>query len=286
MATKYEANLGAPFNRASFTESAVVDAAKAVTVVFNEGVLPSDQVRALTELQEHLQNAAAQGGPTFPEANFSAASQSVTEEATTVTVTVTLSTPCFYDVSVPYTLSGTATGSGTDYSIEASPLVIPAGDVSGTVTVTVAEDLLDEDNETAIVTMGTPTNASKGSTDVHTVTITDDDPLPEVNWTSASQASVGESGTLTVTAEIDAVSGRDVTVPFVVTGTATDPDDYTITASPVVISAGETTVDITITIASDMDVEGDETVILTMGTPTNATKGSVDVHTATITDDD
>ena len=35
--------------------------------------------------------------------------------------------------------------------------------------------LLDEDNETVIVDMGTPVNATQGATTTHTLTITDDD---------------------------------------------------------------------------------------------------------------
>ena len=66
-------------------------------------------------------------------------------------------------------------------------------------------------------------------------------------------------------------SATDVIVPFTVTGTATDPADYTITASPITIPAGSLNGNITITIAGDTIDENDETVIVTMGTPTGAT---------------
>jgi len=42
-------------------------------------------------------------------------------------------------------------------------------------------DVLDENNETVILTIGTPTNASKGATDVHTVTINDNDDPNNLN---------------------------------------------------------------------------------------------------------
>ena len=111
--------------------------------------------------------------------------------------------------------------------------------------------------------------------------------LPTVQWNSASQASANESGTMTVTAELSATSGSNVTVPFTISGTATNGTDYTITpASQITITAGTLTGTATITITSDAAVEGNETVILTMGTPTGATLGATTVHTATITDDD
>ncbi len=80
---------------------------------------------------------------------------------------------------------------------------------------------------------------------------------------------------MTVTAQLSAVASQDVTVPFSVSGTSTasDPTDYTITASPLTITAGTTTADITLTVVDDALVEGDETVVVDMGTPTNATTG-------------
>ena len=77
-----------------------------------------------------------------------------------------------------------------------------------------------------------------------------------------------------------------MTVPFTVGGTATDGADYTITASPIVIPAGATTGTITITLVDDATDEANETVILTLGTPTNAVLGAAAVDTATITDND
>ena len=82
---------------------------------------------------------------------------------------------------MPYTLSGTATG-GSDYETPASTsLAIPAGDTSGTIVIKVKGDALDEPNETIIVTLGTPTNATVSTVEgagTGTGTITDDDGTP------------------------------------------------------------------------------------------------------------
>ncbi len=109
-----------------------------------------------------------------------------------------------------------------------------------------------------------------------------------VNWTSASQSGAESVGTMTITAQLSATSDSDVTIPFTLGGTATEGAgaDYTITSSPITITAGNTTEDITITVNDDPCDESDETVIVTMGTPTNGIKGGTDVHTATITDND
>ncbi len=111
--------------------------------------------------------------------------------------------------------------------------------------------------------------------------------VPTVSFTTATQSSAGEGGTMTVTVQLSKTTNQPVTVPFTLSGTAAGGgSDYSITSSPVTISAGNTTATITITIVSDFLVEGNETVILTMGTPTNAVVGSTTEHTATITDDD
>ncbi|MFH1089914.1 MAG: Calx-beta domain-containing protein, partial [Candidatus Uhrbacteria bacterium] len=224
---------------------------------------------------------------TAPSVAWTTATQSGVESVGTMTVTAQLSAVSGLDVTIPYTLTGTATGSGTDYSITVSPIIISAGQTTATVTVAVTNDPLDENDETAIITMGAPTNATNGVIIVQTITIADDDNSPTVAWTTSSQSAGEESGTITIIAELSAVSGLDVTVPYTLTGTATGSGtDYSVTASPITITAGNTTTNITITITSDTLDENNETIIVTMGSPTNATQGATTVHTATITDDD
>jgi len=219
--------------------------------------------------------------------SFTTAAQASVNETGTLIVTAQLSSVSGNTITVPFTLTGTATGGGTDYSITASPITIAAGNLTGTATITIAPDALDEPNETVILNMGNPTFATQGAITVHTATITDDDPAPTVSFTAATQSSATESGSMTITAQLSAASSQIVTVPFAVTGTATGGGtDYTITTSPITISAGSTTASISIAIVNDILTDPNETIIVTMGSPTNATLGATTVHTATITDND
>ncbi|EKD52328.1 MAG: Polymorphic membrane protein [uncultured bacterium] len=188
-------------------------------------------------------------------------------------------------MTVPYSLSGTATNV-TDYTITNQPVTIPAGQTSTTITITIVPDSMYEFDEDVVVTMGEPTNAVKGALTVHTATIRDDDPMPTVSFNDSGQWSAAESSSMSFKAVLSAVSGADVTVPYSVSGTATNGADYTITSQPVTIPAGQTSATITITILSDSIVEGNETVVVTMETPTYATPAWPTVHTATIRDDD
>jgi len=84
---------------------------------------------------------------------------------------------------VPFTVSGTATqGSGKDYTIHASPEIIPAGSTSADIVITVIDDTIPgEDNETVIITLGTPTNGQLGAQPVHTAAIKDNDLCPTLS---------------------------------------------------------------------------------------------------------
>ncbi|MFA5842324.1 MAG: Calx-beta domain-containing protein [Candidatus Gracilibacteria bacterium] len=222
-----------------------------------------------------------------PGVTWTSSSQTISEGITEITLTAALSATSESEITIPFTLTGTATGGGTDYSIMESPIIVSPGDLTSNITVTLIDDSLDENNETVIVTMGSPTNAIQGTVTVHTITIEDNDALPFVQWTAASQSANENAGTMTVTAQLSSASGKDVTVPFTLSGTATgNGTDYSITSSPITITAGQTTAAITITIVNDVLDESDETVIVTMGSPTNATAGVTTVHTSTINDND
>ena len=59
---------------------------------------------------------------------------------------------------------------------------------------TVIQDTTDEPDETVVVTIASPTNATLGAITSHTLTITDDDNPPTVTFAAAT-ASVTEGNT-------------------------------------------------------------------------------------------
>jgi hypothetical protein len=223
-----------------------------------------------------------------PSVTLSINNATITEAAGVATITATLSAASEKEVTVDLAYSGAATGNGTDYIANTAQIVITAGALTGTATVTAVQDTLDEDNEQVIVDISSITNGTEATPQQVTTTITDDDASPSVTFTAANQASAIENGTLTITLQLSTISGRDISVPFSVNGTSTASvgTDYTITASPVSILKGTTSATITITIVSDNVDEDNETVIVDMGVPTNASQGATIINTTTITDDD
>ena len=210
--------------------------------------------------------------------------------------TVNLSEASSLVVTVPYTLTGTATG-GSDYETPASTsLAIAAGDTSGTIVVKVKGDTLDEPDETIIVTLGAPTNATVSTVEgagAGTGTITDDDDAPTL---SIDSPSVGEgdkgSADLSFKVTLTPASGMPVTVNYAdaATGTATSGEDYAaIKAGILKFAAGETSKKVAVSVTGDTTDEPDESVVLRLSAPTNAVFAeaatTIDGE-GTITDDD
>ena len=115
-----------------------------------------------------------------PTVQHASTSSSGAESVASKALTVNLSAASAQDVTVAYAVTGTATGSGTDYTLANGTLTISAGATSGTITIaSIVADSLDEANETVIVTLSNPGNATLDSNTVHTYTITDNDSTPE-----------------------------------------------------------------------------------------------------------
>jgi hypothetical protein len=147
---------------------------------------------------------------------------------------------------------------------------------------------LDEANETVIVTLSGPVNASLGTKRTHTYTLLDNDAPPTVEFAAA--ASSGNEGVTPVNLEVvlSPVSGQTVTVSYAVTGGSASAGgvDYRMVLGILTFEPGETTKTVTVTIAEDALVESAETVEITLSRPSNATLGATAVHTLTITDND
>ena len=117
--------------------------------------------------------------PADPVVTFADASSSAGEAAGTRNVTVNLSPVSHSNITLSYTLSGTAT-LGTDYSISgvtsnSATIAVSDGIATVTIPVAITDDSDDEDAETIILTLNNGTGYDLGGQKVHTLTITDND---------------------------------------------------------------------------------------------------------------
>jgi hypothetical protein len=111
-----------------------------------------------------------------PTVSFSTATQSGAEGGD-LTVTINLSNPSSQAITVPLTITGTATD-GTDYSGIPASVTIAANSTSAQFTVPLTNDTTAEVAETIAITLGTLTNATAGTITTQTITIGANDNNP------------------------------------------------------------------------------------------------------------
>jgi hypothetical protein len=239
--------------------------------------------------------------PSNTTVQYSAIANTVAESVGTVPVALTITNPNpSVATTVQVAISG-GTGSAADVNNYTTQTVtFPAGSSANqTVTLTVTDDILVEGTETVIFTIqnitggqGTPVI---GSNNPYTLTITDNDVLPNttVQYSVIANTVNENVGTVPVALTITNPSPSVATTVQVAitggTGSAADVNNYitqTVTF-PAGSSANQT---VTLTVTDDILVEGTETVIFTIqnitggqGTPVI---GSNNPFTLTITDND
>ena len=215
-------------------------------------------------------------------------------------ITATLSNSYGADTTVNLGFSGTATN-GVDYTVSNSIITIPAGSTSGTVTFSNIDDPLFENDETVVVDITSVINGSEAGVQEVTYTILNDDPLPTVDLfvtdtpppmmppqlLKSITIADEDGGQAWMIARLSAPAGVTVTVPLFFSGTATGGGtDYSNASSTFIIAAGDVEDQIAVTSLADGVEEGDETVIVDMGPPTNAQENGIQQVTITIVDED
>ena len=216
--------------------------------------------------------------------SLSVASASVVDDNTTLAANVTLSAASALQIEVDYaTADGTAIA-GQDYTTTSGTLTFAPGQTSLSVAIPILGDVIDEEDETFTLNLSSPDNASI-STAQATMTITDNDGAPTISISDNSTAD--ESAAIAnLTVSLSAASEKTVTVSYTTSdGTASAGSDYTASANSLTFAAGSTSQTIPIAVLADNADENDETIIVTLSNPAEATI-SDDTGVLTITDDD
>ncbi|MDE0129318.1 MAG: hypothetical protein OXQ86_07120 [Gammaproteobacteria bacterium] len=177
----------------------------------------------------------------------------------------------------------------------AHTVTIPAGRTSADYAVATVggdEETDDEPDGPVTVTLAGGTGYRLGSTRSAEVTVNDDDVEPTVSIADASAVKEGDDPSqttdMTFVVTLSQKSGKPVTVPYTLGGIAT-AKDYAAASGSVIIEAGASAADIVIPVEGDDIYEGDETVTVSLGTPTGASVSTVEgasVGSGVITDDD
>ncbi|MBI5733083.1 fibronectin type III domain-containing protein [Candidatus Jorgensenbacteria bacterium] len=222
----------------------------------------------------------------LPTVQFGSAVQSGLELIVSVSVPVTLSTISPNPVSVNYAVTGGTATNGVDYALSAGTAIINPGSLNTSFSINITNDVLDEIDETIVVTLSNPNGANLGTPVTYSYMILDDDVVPEVRWSVASSNALENSNNVNLRVEVSTALTSPITLPYTLSGSALNGIDYTITPSPLIIPVGATSSVVVLTLNDDVIYEGDETVVTTFGTPTNATLGLPSAHMFTVTDNE
>jgi len=107
---------------------------------------------------------------------------------------------------------------------------------------------------------------------------------PLVQFSTMSQIVSESASAVTIMVQSSWPSSQTITVPFVVTGSAANPADYTLSANSLTIAPGSTTASLTVTLINDAVAGPNQTINFAMSTPNNATTGTITSHSITIMD--
>ncbi|HEX7904050.1 MAG TPA: choice-of-anchor J domain-containing protein [Chitinophagaceae bacterium] len=200
-----------------------------------------------------------------------AAGVNAAEPSTNGTFTVALSSPApVGGITVTYTLSGSA--SNTDYSDAlAGSITIAEGNSNGTITLAPNDDPNFEGTETIDITLNTATSPYTINTGTASINLIDNDAPPSVSVAAGiTAAEPATNGTFTINLSSPAPAGG-VTVNYTLTGSATLNTDYSDPLSGVIsIAQGQSSGTVTINASDDIDIEGAETITITLNSATNS----------------
>ncbi|MBE7551494.1 MAG: hypothetical protein HS126_10520 [Anaerolineales bacterium] len=224
--------------------------------------------------------------PIPPTVAFSAAAYSVNENGGNAVIIVVLSAASSQTVTVTYAAAdGTATA-GSDYTPPGGILTFAPGQVSQAFNVAIIDDTIaSEGNESVLLSLSNPTNATLGLSSA-ILTIADDDAPPTVQFSQPGYT-VGEAGgSALIDVTLSTASAVTVTVNFATTaGSATSGVDYQDNSGALTFAPGQVSQSFNVTINDDALDEADETVDLSLSAPVNATLGT-STAVLTIADDD
>ena len=218
---------------------------------------------------------------TQPQLNISAGQ--VAEAAGSITLNVSLNPSSLQNVTVDYATSGATATAGSDYTAASGTLTFAPGDTGKTISITITDDDLDEDNETFKVTISTPVNAAiPAGTGEVSIIITDDDTAGVTVSVATLEVDEGDGNSYTVV--LDSEPTANVTVSIGGTsGTDVSTDETSVTFTPDSWDAEQT---VTVSAAQDHDAADEGATVTHTATSADAKYNAISVAPVAVSVDD
>jgi probable HAF family extracellular repeat protein len=190
--------------------------------------------------------------------------------ATSIDLTLTLSTPSAAPIAVAYATGNASAAAGSDYGPASGTVTFEPGQTSKTISVLVNGDRSGEANETFVVNLTQAWGGAVIADGQGSVTIVDDEPRVSVSDLSRNE---GHSGTtqFTFTVGLSASSAAPISVAFATAdGSARSTEDYDARTGVLSFASGETAKTVTVSVRGDRRREGDEVFSLNLSAAVGA----------------
>ncbi|MCG8040241.1 MAG: Calx-beta domain-containing protein [Candidatus Thiodiazotropha taylori] len=229
--------------------------------------------------------------PAVGEVQFSSSTYTFSEGDGSVTITVQRDGGSSGSGSVDYAMSDATATAGSDYTAASGTLSFVDGQISSSITLAITDDATTEGTESLLITLSNPVSVALAARDVTEVSITDNEPVSSsgsLQFSGSSYtASEGDTSILVPVTRTNGSSGAVSISCSTSDLTATAGADYTATQATVSFADGELTSNCTIPILDDSSYEADETLMVTLATPTGgAVLGTPASAVVTLSSDD
>ena len=175
-------------------------------------------------------------------------------------------------VTVDYATSN-GTADDDDYTATSGTLTFAAGTTSGTITVPIADDDVNEGDETFTVALSNASGAALGTAGA-TGTIRNRHVAPTASI-SGGGGKEGDDDAIAFAVTLDRAAAAAVTVDYATSdGSATAGEDYTATGGTLSFAAGETGKTVSVPIGDDIVNESDETFTVALSNASGAALGT------------
>lgn len=221
---------------------------------------------------------------------FQVTGAEVNEDAGSITLTVTRSAGATGTVTVDFSTSELTADAAVDYATESGTLSFGQGILTRQITVDILDDAAVEGDETfKVVLFDVDGGASLDpARDEVTVTINDDESAGTFQFATASITAGEPAGSATVTVTRSGGTTGAASVSYEAeAGTATAGLDFTAVAGTLNFASGQASASFQVPILNDAFAEGNETVLLSLSSPTAGTSlGNPAEAVLTIVDDE
>ncbi|MDX1417346.1 MAG: Calx-beta domain-containing protein, partial [Candidatus Promineifilaceae bacterium] len=203
-----------------------------------------------------------------------ALAESTVNEGEIAAIEVTLNKAHWQPVQVDYNSADGTAISDEDYTPTAGTLLFAPGEIVKTISLITLDDALYEGQETIDLALSAAGNADLGEPSTAVLTISDDETMPTVQFTTANFSVTEDESPAEIEVYLSGLAAQTITVTLASSdGTAVSGLDYTAVSTTLTFASGELIKTFPLSVVDDGLEEEPETINLALSDPSGAQPG-------------